>query len=682
MCDRIIKNSLIKVGIFAAFLSFYGPFCGVTPAQAGQNDAWRKPDRKPVTPVSASVSVSAPQIQDAARIVKMAANERYAEALAAAAKLSDPTVRSLAEWYAYGAESTKPDFNVVANFIERHHNWPGMVAVRKKAEDMFPKGQAPVSVERWFDANPPVTKGGAVLYIDALKAQDKTSKAVQALNAWFVSAVLNPQDQLDVLNRYGGMISRDLMLSRFEYTLLNGYETNARQIATRLGGGYPALADARIALSNKGKNVDGLIARIPANMQNDAGLLYERIRWRRQSGNEEGAVALLREVGTVTQPDLLEALWKERNIAARELLEQKRYKEAYAIASKHGLKTGFAHAQAQWTAGWIALRFINQPMKAFEHFDALYKNVETSLSKSRGAYWAARASEAVGDMNTASLWYQAAARYPTVFYGQLALDRLGRRANYDGLPETAPSGAAFAGNPKARAVILLMAADQSGTAGRFLDSLSDDADAGLVRYSDVAALAQKVGLPHYAVKIAKKAENKGHILTQQAFPQLPSSVPFGDRALIHALIRQESAFHTGAVSSAGARGLMQLMPATAQETAKKNGMSHNKDWLTQRPDHNIALGSRYIEQVLNRFDGSYPLAIAAYNAGPGRVSGWIKTYGDPRGLPSYEMLDWIESIPVYETRNYVQRVMEGMYVYADLLGQRPAWDHLRTAYNR
>jgi len=425
---------------------------------------------------------------------------------------------------------------------------------------------------------------------------------------------------------------------------------------------------------------------VPATLQKDAGLLYERIRWRRQSGNLDGAAALFKDVGTVTNHELAEAMWKERHIIARDLMQQKRYKEAYAIVQAHHLPaSGFAHAQAQWMAGWLALRFTGQPMKAFEHFDALYKNVETPISKSRGAYWAARASEAVGDTNTAMLWYQAAARYPTVFYGQLALDRIGRRANYIGLPETAATGDAFAQNPKVRAAILLYSAGLKDDAARFVDVLSDDAEKGLVRFSDVAELASRFQLPHYAVKIAKKAENKGHILLDAAFPnanQFTTRVAFADKALLHGLIRQESAFHAHAVSSSGALGLMQLMPATAKETAQKAGMSHSKEWLTVKPDYNVTLGSLYISQVLDRFNGSYPLAIAAYNGGPGRVSGWLKTYGDPRTMSNYDMIDWIESIPVYETRNYVHRVMESMYVYADIFQQRPGWDNLRTADNR
>ena len=328
---------------------------------------------------------------------------------------------------------------------------------------------------------------------------------------------------------------------------------------------------------------------------------------------------------------------------------------------------GLPYAEAEWLAGWLALRFMDKPTEAYQHFTALYQKVSTPISRARAAYWSGRAAEGIGQKNLAEKWYKTAASFQTVYYGQMASIELRMT---DHLPQVSPPVLTksdlrnFGENELIRTALLFHKAGMADDAGRFLQAfISYEETPKAYRYG--AELAAKMGEYHEAVRIAKKATKKGLFLTAQSYPTITKWLKNEDAiewALIHALIRQESMFKYTAVSPAGARGLMQLMPSTAKATAKKLEMSHQTSWLTQKPSHNIKLGAEYMRSLIERFDGNYPLAIASYNAGPGRVNQWLKQFGDPR-KGEIDIIDWIELIPYSETRNYVQRVMEGVYVY-------------------
>jgi soluble lytic murein transglycosylase len=341
------------------------------------------------------------------------------------------------------------------------------------------------------------------------------------------------------------------------------------------------------------------------------------------------------------------------------------------LAEKHIQKDGFAYAQAEWITGWLALRCMKKPTEGYERFVTLYHKVKTPISKARAAYWVGRAAQDMKQQDLAKSWYKKASTYQTVYYGQLARQKL---ALAERLPKASvPSLSsydlgAYKKNEIVQAAQLFHKAGVRTTASAFIQAFVR-AENSPKAYRYGAELAAKMGHYHDAVRIAKDATKKGLFLTAQAFPTLEKvsrHTGLVERALVHALVRQESMFDYEAKSPAGARGLMQLMPATARETAKKQNVSYKKAWLTQKPAYNVRLGTAYMRQMLDRYDDSYPLAVAAYNAGPGRVDRWIANFGDPR-KGEVGILDWIELIPVYETRNYVQRVMENLYVYRIIL---------------
>jgi soluble lytic murein transglycosylase len=321
--------------------------------------------------------------------------------------------------------------------------------------------------------------------------------------------------------------------------------------------------------------------------------------------------------------------------------------------------------QAEFLAGWLALRFLDRPEDASRHFRALYENVSTPISLSRGAYWAGRAAEALRRPEEAAQWYGLAAQHVTTFYGQLAAERLspGGLLVMPAEPEPdAETAAAFAGRELVRIARMLNRISPEGDReGPFVRRLGLDA-ATAEEHVLTSRLALDLARPDLAVWAGKQGVQNA-VIAAAGYPVIDmprSGNP--DPALVHALIRQESTFDRRAVSPAGARGLMQLMPGTAQEVARKLGITHSNVRLTDDPEYNVTLGSWYIQNLLERFNGSYVLAIAAYNAGPARVQGWLRQFGDPRA-EGIDPVDWIELIPIYETRNYVQRVLEGMYVY-------------------
>lgn len=602
----------------------------------------------------------------AVRAVKAIKNGEWTKGKNLLAGTRDPLAMKIYYWLAYTREYGAPDFNSISTFIKNNPDWPMQGKLQLAAEKAMPSTLSPPAVTAWFDHYPPQTADGINMYMKSLIAQGKTTAAQQVMRGWWPKATLSPEQQTRFMDTYGRFITNDMQAARINAQILRERYTSARAIARKIGRGYPALVEARIALAEGAAGVAGAINAVPPHLKDDPGLLYERLRWRRRNDQDVGAIEILHKQPSPDKIPNLEDWWTERNIIIRRLIERKQYESAYLLAAGHKQLEGVPLAEAEFLAGWLALRFLNQPWKAFEHFEVLYHNTQTPISRARGAYWAGRASEALGHQEIADKWYHVAAQHQTVFYGQMAIGELAEemRPPQQQAPQRTMAGeAAFMVNDLTQTAKIMHDAGQWKETTQFLDALSDKAQTPETVML-AAELAKKLEHHHNAVRIAKKALQNNVMITDYAYPTLLNYMRNVDVewALVHGLIRQESMFDLQALSSAGARGLMQLMPATAAETAKKAGMEHRQEWLATRPAHNIALGSRYLAQMLRRYDGNYALALAAYNGGPGRVDRWLKENGDPR-KGQIDLIDWIELIPVGETRNYVQRVLEGVYVY-------------------
>lgn len=626
--------------------------------------------------VLGSVAIHSHALAQDAQIIaalQQASKGQWSAANQKMARVSDPLAKKTLSWLAYTDGAPNISFHSISSFMRQNPDFPYQVTMQGIAEDRMPADYSNAQVIGWFNAQAPVTAKGMNRYLSALVVNGKSDQARQFINQWWPDALLERDGQRKIFSTYQTLISSTAHKERLNVLLYRGDYSNARAIAGVLGKSYKALAQARIGLATQSNNVSALIKAVPASLQQDEGLLYERLRWRRRNDQNQGALEILKSAPSAKAMHDPSKWWLERHIMTRRYLENKNYRTAYQVASTHKQTSGFTLAQAEWISGFIALQFINEPMKAFNHFEKLYNNVSSPVSKARAAYWAGLASDRLGSSEIAQKWYAVAGRYSTRFYGQMALASLTLPYQPSfGQGATVPQGQKiqFAMQDYARIAKWLNAAGLRNDAAAFLNKLADKASTQ-AQYALVADYAMQLGQDHIAISVSAKAEKEtGAVLGEYYFPKkIPAVARVRDVewALIHALMRQESRFDQQARSHAGARGLMQLMPATAKQTARQLGVSHQLSWLTSKPDHNILLGSRYLRQMLDRYDGSYPMAIAAYNAGPGRVDRWIREIGDPR-TAQIDLINWIELIPIYETRNYVQRVMEGVYVYRHILG--------------
>jgi len=591
---------------------------------------------------------------------------KWKEAERLVAETRNPLAAKLYYWLSYTRNSSNPSFRRVSRFILQNPDWPKIRTMRKTAEKHINPDTSAEDLLTFFDVYSPLTQPGMMRYLDTLTKRGQFKEVKMNARDWWTSSTLATSQQKEFYKHYRSYLDEASHQARFDFLINRKHYTNARTVARILGRGFPALAEARIAVAQNKGGVDQKVSAVPNHLKNDPGLLLERLRWRRRHDKNFGAMEILHNPPPAETNSNLEGWWKERHIIVRRLMEEGDFLSAYLLASKHQQEEGLPFAQAEFLSGFLALKYTKEPWRAFEHFEALYHRVKTPISKARGAYWAGRASEDLGHPEIARKWFRVSARYQTTYYGQLALNTLDDE--YKPPQQMPPERILsklndFNRQEMVQVAKLLNRAGFKKETDSFLDALSTKLSEP-EDYILVADLAEEFKHYHKAIKIAKKGLQKNIFMMEHAYPTLLSRMKNVklEWALVHAIIRQESAFDFDAKSPAGASGLMQLMPATAKEVAKKKNLKHKHSWLVTRPDHNIALGSAYMKQMIERFDGAYALAAAAYNAGPGRVNRWLKKFGDPR-TGDIDIIDWAELIPVYETRNYVQRVLEGTYVY-------------------
>lgn len=625
-----------------------------------------------LTMVAAAAALAAPALSERDRKIyenafQAADRGQWTLALETAAQASDPLLRRVLAWRHMQDASTPYRFTEIGAFIDAHKDWPSQAALRRRADDKLTGGEPPTQIVAWYSEMPPFTGRGKMMFAEALMELGREAEALQVARSAWVNNTFNRNDERRFLGRFERHLTAEHHRKRLDRLLWEGHEESARRMLVKVGDGDRALAQARLALMTKAGGVDAAIARVPKALQDDPGLIYERAKWRRQAGLHEGAAELMgHPSANKVRPRLW---WRERAILVRHFLERGWITQAYQLASNHGMTSGPGFADAEFLSGWIALRFLNEPKNAVTHFERLHAGVSYPISVARAAYWSGRAHEALKAQAVAQDWYRRAAEHATTFYGQLAAGRMGDtdRLVMPSAPEiSAEDLAAFNKDSRVQVARALHAIGRAEDARPFLWRVNEDAPTPGIRRL-AAELAQSIGRTEIAVALARRAALRGVVLLDTGYPLLDTPPPdTSDLALVHALIRQESNFNATARSSAGAVGLMQLMPATANLVAKQLGMAHSAAKLHD-PTHNVRLGTAYLESLLARFNGSYPLALAGYNAGPGRPARWVQENGDPR-RGDLDVIDWIEMIPFSETRNYVQRVMESVHVYRHRLG--------------
>ena len=617
--------------------------------------------------VSATVPARAQDLTDADRATAVSAiaaarTGDWAQAYVAAGRSGNPLPMKIVRWLDFTRSNVTGRFADIAAFIEQNPDWPAQKVLHRQAEQALSSESDDIAAS-WLKRSPPMSAVGKARAAAIMMARGDADGGIAALRQSWIDGDFNVGDERDFLTRYGANIRSEDNIKRLDRLLWDHQADAARRMLPLVPPDYHAEAVARLALYDKAANADALVAQVPQALRADSGLVFDLVHWERHNDqNDAAAQLLLSHPDNPVRPDN----WAgERQIVARRLLAAGNADLAYRVVQQSSLSDSAAYSDAEFLSGYIALRFLKNPTLAFEHFSRVLARSTTPWGKSRAAYWSGRAAEAGSKPQLAAKWYAAGAENMATFYGQLAAHQLGNDAPPHPLPEPHPSAAEtaeFSTRPLVEAAGLFAAA---GDRDHLKTFLLQEADLGQkpIDFAMIAAFAEQHGRIDVAITVARRSIDAGMPLMIHGYP-LTSLPPGGnaEHALLLAIVRTESAFDQDAVSGAGARGLMQLMPPTAALIARQQQLPYSIDRLTSDGVYNITLGRAYIEKLLDDFGGSYALAIASYNAGPGRIRQWLHDYGDPRGR-EIEMVDWIEAIPFTETRLYVQRVLESVQIY-------------------
>ncbi|WP_099824630.1 lytic transglycosylase domain-containing protein [Oceaniglobus indicus] len=582
-----------------------------------------------------------------------------------------PVGRDVIEWHRLRAGLGT--FEETLAFLRRRPDWPGLPYLKQRAEKTLPHaGQAP-DVIAFFADTTPTTGHGVVSLVNAFRAIGAEGDAqAEAALAW-LNLSMTAEAEAVLLAYYGDLLA-PLHGARLDAMLWQDAESAARRMLPRLDdAGQTALAEARLALRNDRRDADALLQKVPDELRADSGLAFEVFRRHHANNRDDAATDLI--VQRSVSADLLgqpEVWARRRRELARTLMRAGRTEDAYAVASVHWLAPGSDYAELEWLSGYLALRFLDNPEAAQAHFARFRSAVETPISLGRAGYWEGRAHEAAGNAEAAANAYAFGAEYQTSFYGLLAAERAGLPMDPEltGTQVYPPlTGAAFRTSDILEAALILQAAGERDLAERFMVHLAETLTGP--ELGTLADLAQALGEPHIALMIGKQAASVGLTLPRPYYPVVELGVENNpvSRELALSIARRESEFNPGVSSGVGARGLMQLMPGTAKDMARKLDLPFSRERLFTDPTYNATLGTAYLAELTERFGNNVVLVSAGYNAGPGRPLRWMEERGDPRA-EGVDVIDWIEHIPFDETRNYVMRVAESLPVYrARLSGQ-------------
>ena len=623
----------------------------------------------------------------------------------AAAAVAQPAPSSaiastIARWNSLRQSDNLP-FSSYASFLLSHPGWPGEAAIRRAAERQIdPSANSPAEVIRFFSTFPPLTPTGHARHAFALMASGRQDEARTAARAAWTGGVLPLPDEQRLLGAFGGALTPADHDKRMDVLLANGdTQSAARSLAWTSPTRRP-LYEARLSLQARAPDARGRVQALGSAFDGDPGLLIDKAMWSRNNGDPLGARELLARPRRLnTQPANPEKFMEALVAMARGAANDRQWTMAYQIASQvddiypagtdvsqrsYGERDEYTNLT--WLAGMAAMR-VARPAQAAAMFDRYGRAAQSPQTRAKGFFWAARAASMAGQAQQAQAWLQQAASSPDQFYGQLAMERLGRTAPPppDAAPATPEERAALLRRPLAQAVQYLgMIGDRSNQTV-FIRALAQQLESERER-AVAAEFGRQINRLDVGVWAAREARSGGGTFySRGAFPQV--SIPPAYRqnwALAHGIMRQESSFDRAAVSSAGARGMMQLMPATAAQEARRLGLDYSQSRLTDDPGYNVLLGSHHLSGLMDRWGGNAVLVAAAYNAGSGNVNRWVASNGDPR-MANVDVLQWIEDIPFSETRNYVQRVIENTMVYDSMnpngsrsqgrvsyyLGQRP-----------
>ena len=615
----------------------------------------------------------------AKQAIKLMEKRDWVSAEKISKKAKDKSIYNFIQWRHLITTGNKSSFFDYKSFIERNGDYPRMGRIKYLSEHkLSTKIMTPRKIIKYFEKEKPLSGYGEMILGESYISTGETEKGIKLIKNGWITADLSKTELKSFRNKYKKYLNNDDYIKRADYLAWENKYWDLKRMLVYLPKEQQLLYTARQLLMSRSYGVDSAISKVPSNLKNDAGLNYDRLKWRRKRGRIDSSLEILLNIKNnqdyMIRPD---KWWTERSIIARSLIYRKKFETAYKITSNHSLKDGPEFADAEWMSGWIALSFLNDPLLAKDHFTKFYNSVGYPISLSRGAYWLARSNEKIGNKDEAYKWYLESSKYLTTYYGQLSHLKISKNKPIvldDLMKIDKKISENFYKKDLVKIVYLLDELNKDKYTKHILRYLANE---NIENGSEILAakLATDISRFDFAIQVSKIASYQKRFHNKYNYPIISTPKYINKRkipeaAFILSIIRQESEFDTSANSSAGARGLMQLMTYTAKTVAKQAKIPYSKSRLTEDPEYNINLGSHYIAGLLLEYDGAYPFAIAAYNAGPARVKYWKKINKNPqKGQIDY--VDWIELIKFKETRNYVQRVLENYNVYRYILEQKP-----------
>jgi soluble lytic murein transglycosylase len=600
--------------------------------------------------------------------------KKWEDSYSLASKTGDSALKKIVLSQQYlDSKHVGNSFEKIVGFLKQNPHWPQNYFLKLRAESLLNSDTNKKLIVDWFSKSDPVTGKGRKYYALAAASIIKDPKKLSSIiKASWHHGNFSKSDQQSYYKQFRKYLSASDHVKKIDNHLWNEEITAANNSLNYVNAGYKKSFAAQIAFIQKKKDAQALFKRVPKKYYT-SGLIYRYLWSRRNDLPSSAEIVGLFKIASIDK-DKADSFWKVQAYIAREFIERKKYRDAYKVASSHFASNASAKSDAECLSGWLALNFLQQPDLAIKHFRIFNTVVRTPISKSRGIYWLARAYDAKRDAEKSQkLYYLGATKYPYTFYGQMAAVELKQKKiilpNEINLAKNDKNIDEYIKNNEVtRAAQIVSAYGTNGLSRVYIDAAVKQAN----KTSDIVGVAKAISQSkniHHITWAAKSAMQKHVLIKNHAFPT-PYQIKnlHVESPLTYSIIRQESVFDQNAISSAEARGLMQLIKPTACDTAKLIGVSCRISSLTTDPLYNITLGSRYINQMIETYDGSYILAIASYNGGPHNVNKWIKTYGDPRSMKSHrDVLNWLEQIPFHETRNYVQRVLENLQIYREIL---------------
>jgi soluble lytic murein transglycosylase len=635
--------------------------------------------KKTVRSIYKSKLVSQKDFKITKAAFKALEKRKWLTAIKIAKKAKDKTIFKLIYWLYLKEPSNVATFYDYVTFINLNPQYPRISRLKYLAEHKINLNTIPHDfIIKWLGGKDPLSSFGKIKLGEIYIKQKNFEKGSQLIKEGWIKAKLSKSDLKYLKRKYKKIITTKEVIKRADWLAWKGKHWDLGRMLRYLPKDYLNLYRARQLLMSNSYGVDNAINNVPEELKNDIGLQYDRLKWRRRRGRLDPSLEILFNItndpSKLIRPDIW---WKERSILTRSLIYKKKYTLAYKVCSNHSMSKGPEYADAEWLSGWVALTFLEDANLALQHFKNFYNNVGYPISLSRGAYWIGRAYKTMENNQKSQEWFNEATKYLNTYYGQLAFQEIYPEKSFslNEQPKVEEKyREKFNKNELNKSIKLLNEINKTLYAKDLIKHL---AKLNVEKGSEILAgeLSVEIGRYDFAIQIAKEASYEKRYYNKLNYPviEIPSVINnkrMSKPELVLAIIRQESEFDHNANSAVGAKGMMQLMTYTARLVAKTAKMSYSKKKLINNPIYNIKLGSYYLTGLLESYEGSYPFALAAYNAGPKRVKYWKKINGNPQnGKINY--VNWIELIKFDETRNYIQRVLENINVYRFMLSGKP-----------